>query len=125
MNPSNPENSNELLAKLSALLAQTTTPLQVAPFGGPAAMPAAMSAPQGFGQPVQPVGLLVPISLPTQAGDVGCYVQLPAAALANPQAAIAALQAQCWPVRAYGGGNGNTAGNGWQQRGGRAWGRRW
>jgi len=106
--------NDELVSKLTELLRQASS--QSAPGGWPPAQ-----QPTQFGAPVQPIGLLVPVTIPTQAGDVSCYVQLPAQSAANPPAAIAALQAAGWPIRVYSGGNGG----GWQNRRQRQWGRRW
>ena len=113
------QNPNETLAKLTELLRQATAnlnPAAPAPqFGWPSA------APPTFAPSVQPTGILVPIRLDTPAGEVGCYVNLPASALQSLPQTIAAMQAQGWPIRIYNGGSSN-AGQ-WPRR--RSWGRRW
>ena len=76
-----------------------------APFNGPAmfASPASLPPPAGrfAANPAAPTGLLVPLTIPTQAGDVSAYLQLGPDAAANPQAVIAHLAAQGWPIRSY------------------------
>ena len=132
VNPAD-QNQDATLAKLTELLRAASVnmaPQPPAPFGSP---PMAFNSPPAFGATIQPTGLLVAVNIPTPEGQVSGYLQLPQSALANPGAAIAQLQAAGWPLRTYqrrdaggnGYGNGGSFGGGYQQRGGRAWGRKW
>lgn len=127
----NAEN-DELVSKLTQLLRQATP--QAAPFAQPGPQPFAQPMPGGqppgmFGGQIQPTGLLLPLSFQTQAGQVSAYLQLPAEALANPQAVVAQLIAAGWPIRIYqgnnGGGGGGGGGGGWQGGQRQNWGRRY
>lgn len=120
--PNEPNQNSELLAQLTQLLRQAqpgATATGPAMPGGPGpgwqppAPAFATAAPPQFftGSAVAPVGLLVAINIPMPDGELAGYVQLPPAALTNPQAAIAQLAAAGWPLRIYGGGNRS----GWQQ----------
>jgi hypothetical protein len=104
--------ANALLTQLTTLLRQAQpAPAVASPFQNQPFISAAPTA--------GPVGLLVGISIPMQDGTLcACYVQLGAEAARNPQAAIAALAQQGWPVRSY------QQNNNFGQR--RGWGRsRW
>lgn len=134
MNPTDPQ--NETLAKLTELLRAANVnlnPQPPAPGAWPPPQPS-FAPPANFAPPVQPCGLLVPVTIQTSAGEVSTYIQLPQTAVANPQAAIESLARAGWPIRIYtrrenGGGNGygnggSYGGNGYQQRSPARWGRR-
>lgn len=121
-----PADAGKLLQQLQAMLATAQPAASAAPFAAPfngAAMfnpPANLPPPPGrfAANPSAPTGLLVPLTIPTPAGDVSAYLQLGPDAAANPQAVIAHLAAQGWPIRAYD----RSQGYG---RSGRGFGRSW
>lgn len=104
-----PADAGKLLQQLQAMLATAQPAAPGAPFAAPFNGPATFAAPAGFpppqgrfaANPAAPTGLLVPLTIPTPQGDVSAYLQLGPDAAANPQAVIAHLAAQGWPVRVY------------------------
>lgn len=119
-----PTENTEALAKLTELLRAATANLNppTAPafttWGQPPSV--APGQPPVFGGAVTPTGLLIALTIPTPQGDVSAYLQLPAAALTNPQQTIAQLQAAGWPLRIF-----NRGGNSGYQPGYQSWRRRW
>lgn len=121
----NTTENTEAVAKLTELLQRATanlTPPAPAMTAWAQPLTPGPGQPPMFGAAVAPIGLLVALTIPTPQGELAAYLQLPASALANPQAAIAQLQAAGWPLRIY-----NRGGNsGFQPRyqpQGRRWGR--
>lgn len=114
--PTQPPDPSQLSQILQSILLAAQPGASTAPIYGQAQAPA--FPPAG---PVNPVGLLIPVTFQLADGrSVGSYLQFGPEAARNPQATIAALAAQGWPVRAYGGGNGWN-----QQRRGWGGGQRW
>jgi len=128
------------LKELQARMAGPTPPgpmMPMAPAPGPMMQqgPAMQPGPSAGAWP-QVLGVLVPVSIPTQEGEVTVQVQLGPEAAANPQQAVMQLLQAGWPVRVYrprpsggfngyGGGGFRGGAGGWGGSGGagRGWGR--
>ena len=101
-----PVDAGKLLQQLQAMLAAAQPAAPPTPFAAPFNGPATFTPPAGFppqpgrfaANPAAPTGLLVPLTIPTPAGDVSAYLQLGPDAAANPQVIIAHLAAQGWPL---------------------------
>ena len=107
--PNAPVDAGKLLQQLQAMLATAQPAAPASPFAAPFNGPATFAPPAGFppqpgrfaANPAAPTGLLVPLTIPTPQGDVSAYLQLGPDAAENPQAVIAHLAAQGWPIRSY------------------------
>jgi hypothetical protein len=98
--PTAQPDTNALLQALLQRLTPQPAPSVTSPF-----------APRPSAGPPQPVGLLVPVTLDTQAGQVRCYAQFGADVASNPQVLVDTLLAAGWPIAAW-----NSDKGSWQGR---------